>query len=92
VTTPRDVFITESQCKGISFTARLTQITVAAHGKTVIDETATRITIEDEAAGEMVSVEQCDRGAKVLIAPEEWPFIRDAIDKLVAACIPEGKE
>lgn len=92
MTTPREVFITESQCKGMPFTARLTQITVAAKGKSVIDDTATRITIEDEAAGEMVSVEQCGRGAKVLIAPEEWPFMRDAIDKLIAACIPGGKE
>lgn len=74
------------------FTQRITQVTVAAEFATVISETATRITIEDEAAGEMVSVEQPDRGAKVLVSPEEWPQIRDAIDKMIAACIPEGSE
>ena len=72
------------------FTQRITQVTVAAEFATVISETATRITIEDEAAGEMVSVEQPDRGAKVLMSPEEWPQIRDAIDKMIAACIPGG--
>lgn len=74
------------------FAQRFTQITVAVAGDSVISETATRITIEDEAAGEMVAVEQPDRGAKVLISPEEWPQIRDAIDKMIAACIPEGSE
>ena len=74
------------------FAQRFTQITVAVVGESVISETATRITIEDEAAGEMVAVEQPGRGAKVLISPEEWLLIRDAIDKMIAACIPEGSE
>jgi hypothetical protein len=73
------------------FTQRITQITVAAEFATVISETATRITIEDHAAGELVSVDQAVAGGRILISPEEWPTLRDAIDKMVAACIPEGK-
>ena len=74
------------------FTQRITQVTVAAEFATVISETATRITIEDHAAGELVSIDQPNTGGRILISPEEWPQIRDAIDKMVAACIPEGGE
>lgn len=74
------------------FTQRFTQITVAVTGESVISETATRITIEDHAAGEFVSIDQPNTGGRILISPDEWPQIRDAVNHLVSSCISEDGE
>ena len=51
---------------------------------------ATTITIEDEAGGEIVVIEQSglvDAG-KIRIDPTEWPAIRAAIDRMIEECRP----
>ena len=45
---------------------------------------ATRISIEDEAAGEFVQVEQ--ENGKVQIDIDEWPIFRAAIDHAIDQC------
>jgi hypothetical protein len=49
---------------------------------------ATTIEIADEAAGEFVKVtsqtDNVDHHESVLISPEEWPLVKDSIDKLIA--------
>lgn len=69
------------------YLSRTTQITVLPKGAAIYNETATKITIEDEASGEFVVVEQSreDYG-KIAIVPEEWPKIREAIDRLIGEC------
>jgi len=72
------------------FETRTTALTVVPVGSPIYVEMATKIEIVDEAAGEFVEVKQCrgrpnDSGS-VLIAPEEWPAIRKAIDKMIRAC------
>ena len=49
------------------------------------------VTIVDEAAGEFVEVSQSGRAdlGKIAINPEEWPELRDAIQRMVNSCKPE---
>ena len=64
---------------------RITQLTVVPDGQPIYSEEATEITLTDEAGGEFVCVRQTGpRGesVEVRINPDEWPYIRDAIDQL----------
>ena len=55
----------------------------AIHGETV-----TTITVTDDGAGPFVTVKQyLDDAKEIEIAPEEWPQMRDAIDKMIAVCV-----
>jgi len=69
---------------------RIKAVVVIPNGEPIFGETATTISIEDEAAGEFVSVSQQDGHAKyekhLLIDPEEWPMIRDSIDMMIGQC------
>ena len=69
----------------MDYEKRVTVVTVCKKGDPLFSETATRVEIVDEAAGEFVEVSQ-PAGGKVSIGPEEWPAIRAAIDELIAAC------
>lgn len=53
-------------------------------------EAATIVQIVDEAAGEFVEVSQENRPehGKISIDPDEWPSLRDLIDKMVGECRP----
>jgi len=55
-------------------------------------EQATIIRLEDEGAGYYVAVEQHDRTdiGKIAITPEEWPTLREAIDRLMALYQPKA--
>lgn len=66
----------------------ITKLTVLPKGQPLFSEQATSIEIEDEAAGEFVVVSQDHDGdeKKIQITPEEWPYVRDAIEKLIANC------
>jgi hypothetical protein len=68
-----------------------TQLTVLPEGEPIYSPKATVITIEDEAAGEYVKIEQRpdDREAgAIYINPDEWPELRDAINQMIEACRP----
>lgn len=54
----------------------------------IFSEMATIVRIEDEAGGPFVEVEQHGRTdiGKICIDPNEWPALRDAIDKMIAVC------
>jgi len=78
-----------------AFETRITAVTVVPVGSPIYVEMATKIEIVDEAAGEFVEVKQCrgqpgDTGS-VLIAPDEWPAVRKAIDKMIGECRSEEK-
>lgn len=59
---------------------RTTKMTVSKKGEPIFSESSTHIEIDDEAAGEYLKVSQLN-GA-VLIEKEEWPHIKEAIDKM----------
>ena len=73
------------------FETRVTQLTVMPKGGTTYSDMATYIAIDDEAAGEFVTLSQSrDSGAaKVRIDADEWPALRAAIDRMIAECRPE---
>lgn len=71
------------------YITRTTQLAVVEDGKPLFDESATIISIDDEAGGEFVIVSQVRRGDAMTCIqsdPSEWPAIREAIDQLVAEC------
>ena len=74
------------------YKTRTTQIMVhPADSPTILSEMVTRVSVDDEGGGEFVRVEQANTGA-ILINPDEWPAIRDAIDRMVGECEPEDRK
>ncbi len=68
--------------------ARVLSVVVAPEGEAIFSESATVVRSDDEGGGEYVVVSQegvPGRG-NVAINPEEWPDIRDAIDRMVKEC------
>lgn len=68
-----------------NYETRVTQFTVLPMNEPIFSERATVITIEDEAAGEFISLAQSHGDAsKVLIEANEWPLIRQSVDTMMA--------
>ena len=69
---------------------RVVKVMIAPKSERIFSEMATFVEIDDEAAGEFVKVSQpiTDRSAEfaVFINKDEWPHIRDAIDKMIKEC------
>ena len=71
----------------MNYETRVTCMTVLPDGEPIFCEGATKIEIDDHAAGEYVVVSQCgDNEGKVQIEPDSWPAIRKAIDRMIGKC------
>lgn len=73
----------------MEYEVRTTAMTVAPVGEPIFSVQATTVRIDDEAAGEFLVVSQsADSGPDncIRISPEEWPTLRDAIDRMHAQC------
>ena len=57
---------------------------VGVKGEQIFDESVTEIEIVDEAAGEFLEVSQ--EGGKLRFDAEEWPHVRNAIEKMFKLC------
>jgi hypothetical protein len=70
------------------FEVRTTKLVVAPKGEQVFSEMATWVEIKDDAAGEFVMVTQSGRTdvGQIAIDTDEWPALRDAIDRMIAQC------
>lgn len=69
----------------MSYEIRLAALIVMPErGGRLFDETATRVSIEDEAGGEFIVIEQ--EAGKIRIDPDEWAKIREAVDRMVGEC------
>lgn len=69
---------------------RTTRIMVhPATDDSTLSEMATTVSIDDEGGGEYVKAEQTNTGS-ILINPDEWPAIREAIDRMVSECRSEA--
>ena len=68
--------------------ARVLSVVVAPEGEAIFSESATVVRIEDEGGGEyvVVSQESVPGLGNIAINPEEWPALRDAIDRMVKEC------
>ena len=68
---------------------RILSLVVTGDGKQVFDESASVVSIEDDAAGEYVEIHQLMDGLNpgvIKIDPYEWPTLRKAINKMVKNC------
>lgn len=72
----------------MEYEVRTTAVIVVPKGEPIFSEAATTVRIDDEAAGEFLVLEQSDddRTHTVKISPEEWPTLRDAIDRMHTQC------
>jgi len=72
------------------YECRIKSVIVAPVGQSMFSELATKISIDDEACGEFITVSQqdghVDHEKHLLFDPEEWPMIRDAIDLMIGQC------
>jgi hypothetical protein len=57
---------------------------VGVKGEQIFDDSVTEIEIVDEAAGEFLEISQDD--VKLRFDAEEWPHVRDAIEKMFKLC------
>ena len=66
----------------------ISSIIIKPVGDNIYAETVTTVSLDDEAGGAFVKVEQdTDHGLGcVRIDPSEWPLIRSSINKLIATC------
>ena len=75
------------------YSVRIVEIAVAPVGQPLFSEMATRISIDDEAAGEFVKVTQerghTDYAKSITIDSDEWPVLRDAIEYMIGECRSE---
>ena len=71
-----------------NYETRITKITIVPKGEPLFSETVTDISIDDEAAGEFVVIRQSasTENGKIAISPEEWPAIRDAVERMIKEC------
>ena len=62
-------------------------MTLLPESEPIFAESAIKLTIRDDAAGEFLEVatlgEECEAGT-ILIEPAEWPQLREAIDSMMA--------
>jgi hypothetical protein len=67
---------------------RTTKLVVAPRGDQVYSEMATWVEVKDEAGGEFVMLTQSGRTdtGQIAIDVDEWPALRDAIDRMIAQC------
>lgn len=71
------------------YETRVMSVIVAPKGDSLFSEMATKIYIDDEAGGEYVKVEQNRADGNthnISIEPDEWPAIRDAIERMLGDC------
>lgn len=68
------------------YISRVTRITVLPEGQPIFSEMATHITIENEAAGDFVEIQQPHRTDNGVVGFDgrEWPAIRAAVEELFA--------
>ena len=70
----------------MKYKTRITQMTILQVDETLLSETATIITIEDDGVGEYLSIFQPIGSGKdaINIDPDEWVAMRSTIDRMFA--------
>ena len=68
----------------MTYETRTTKMIVGVKGEQIFDDSVTKIEIVDEAAGEFLEISQDEQ--KLRFDAEEWPHVRDAIEKMFKLC------
>jgi hypothetical protein len=69
----------------MSIISRTTEVTVYPKGEPIFSEMATRIRVEDEAAGEFVEIVQeygQDGKRSIRLDAKEWEYIKQIVDRM----------
>ena len=69
------------------YTIRTTRLTVGPLGEPFFSHKQTNVEIKDNGAGEFVTISQDHDSGKILVEPEEWPHIKDAVSELVGSIL-----
>jgi hypothetical protein len=82
-----------TEVNGSEFRVRVTRLSVLPAKEPLFSERCTNVSIVDESAGEFLEVEQqSDRtdakSQTIQISPEEWPALKQAIERMLAECEP----
>jgi hypothetical protein len=70
----------------MKYKTRITKLTVMPENDPIWSEMATHIQIEDEAAGEYLTIQQCydhSKDGTIRIDPAEWPAIQAAVNRMI---------
>lgn len=67
------------------YETRVTRCHIAPKGESFFSASAFAVSIEDEGGGEFVVVSDSE-GKEIRISPEEWPALRETIERMVSAC------
>lgn len=72
------------------YETRILSLIVLPEGEAIFSEQATTITIEDDAGGEFIVIEQqgLAGAGKIRIDPTEWTALKEAIDRMIGECRP----
>lgn len=74
------------------YETRIVSVMVVPVGQPTYSEAATEVRIVAEVGSEYVEVEQEGKEVgKVCITSQEWPALREAIDRMIAACREDKK-
>jgi len=78
----------------MTYELRIISMTVGPLGQPTYSEMTTTVTIVDECGGEFVEVKQHGTTdiRKIAINPEEWPILRDTIERMIAMCRAESED
>jgi hypothetical protein len=70
----------------MKYESRITRVSIIPKGEPIFSQHGYHIEIDDEAAGEFVSVKYEDQGATddMRIEPEAWLILRETIDAMFA--------
>jgi|694.fasta_scaffold58693_7 hypothetical protein len=70
----------------MKYESRITRVSIIPEGESLFSEHGYHASIEDEAAGEFVSVKSESQGPTndMQIEPEVWPILRETIDAMFA--------
>ena len=74
----------------MTYEKRVVAVVVNQTGEALFNEMATKIEIDDDASGEFLKISQegghTGYSKFLLVTPEEWPVLREAIDEMIQQC------
>ena len=66
------------------FDTRIVSLAIGPKDAEVYDERVTVVRIETEGGGEYIKI--CHGEHEIGIDPDEWPYVRDAVNRMIKEC------
>lgn len=69
----------------IKYSTKISELIVVPESHDIFSEYTTRVSIDDEGAGGFIVISQTiDDYQKIKIDVDEWPYIKDAVERIIA--------